>query len=410
MANVSSSNGLENRPKLRFPGFDEPWKTNVFDKIFTFLPNNTLSRADLASCGDVLNVHYGDILIKYGSILDVESNKIPYIATGKENKKQCYLSDGDIIIADTAEDETVGKCTEIINIRDAKIEAGLHTIPCHPQTAYAPMYLGYYMNSPHYHKQLVPLMQGVKVLSVSKSNIGNTLISAPVSYSEQEKIVKMLYLLDIRMYKQQEIIETLKKYKRGLLSYYFSPTHMVHLGNVESYNFADIAYRRTEKYDPRSGKDSLCIELEHIEQETGRILGSTSAINQNSIKNVCRKNDVLFGKLRPYLRKYALVKQKCVCSSEIWTLVPKKTVLPQFLFYLVQSEEFIKVANISSGTKMPRAEWSNVEKATFYIPSTDVQQKIILQLEGIDALIMSNDKIRSQLNNLKRGLLQQLFI
>lgn len=185
---------------------------------------------------------------------------------------------------------------------------------------------------------------------------------------------------------------------------------MVHLGNVESYKFADIAYRRTEKYDPRSGKDSLCIELEHIEQETGRILGSTSAINQNSIKNVCRKNDVLFGKLRPYLRKYALVKQKCVCSSEIWTLVPKKTVLPQFLFYLVQSEEFIKVANISSGTKMPRAEWSNVEKATFYIPSTDVQQKIILQLEGIDALIMSNDKIRSQLNNLKRGLLQQLFI
>ena len=230
------------------------------------------------------------------------------------------------------------------------------------------------------------------------------------SVNEQVKISNLFDILNKRIQKQRSLVEALKKYKRGLLSYYFSPTHMVYLGNVESYNFADIAYRRTEKYDPRSGKDSLCIELEHIEQETGRILGSTSAINQNSIKNVCRKNDVLFGKLRPYLRKYALVKQKCVCSSEIWTLVPKKTVLPQFLFYLVQSEEFIKVANISSGTKMPRAEWSNVEKATFYIPSTDVQQKIILQLEGIDALIMNNDKIRSQLNNLKRGLLQQLFI
>ena len=230
------------------------------------------------------------------------------------------------------------------------------------------------------------------------------------SIQEQDKIADMICILDKRIALQEQLVKALKKYKRGLLSYYFSPTHMVHLGNVESYNFADIAYRRTEKYAPRSGKDSLCIELEHIEQETGRILGSTSAINQNSIKNVCRKNDVLFGKLRPYLRKYALVKQKCVCSSEIWTLVPKKTVLPQFLFYLVQSEEFIKVANISSGTKMPRAEWSNVEKATFYIPSTDVQQKIILQLKGIDALIMSNDKIRSQLNSLKRGLLQQLFI
>lgn len=170
---------------------------------------------------------------------------------------------------------------------------------------------------------------------------------------------------------------------------------MMHLGNVESYTFADIAYRRTEKYDPRSGKNSLCIELEHIEQETGRILGSTSATKQNSIKNVCRKDDVLFGKLRPYLRKYALVEQECVCSSEIWALVPKKTVLPQFLFYLVQSEEFIKVANISSGTKMPRAEWSNVEKAVFYIPPADVQQEIISQLEGIDVLIVDNDKIHA---------------
>ena len=125
---------------------------------------------------------------------------------------------------------------------------------------------------------------------------------------------------------------------------------------------------------------------------------------------MCRKDDVLFGKLRPYLRKYALVKQECVCSSEIWSLVPKKIVLPQFLFYLVQSEEFIKVANISSGTKMPRAEWTNVEKATFYIPSNDIQQEIILQLEGINALIISNDKVYAQLKELKRGLLQQLFI
>lgn len=163
-----------------------------------------------------MNVHYGDVLIKYGSILDAESDEIPYIAAGKESKKQCYLNDGDVIIADTAEDETVGKCTEITNTKNAKIEAGLHTIPCHPRIAYAPMFLGYYMNSPYYHKQLIPLMQGVKVLSVSKSNIGNTLISAPASYPEQEKIVELLHLLDCRMRKQQEVIDNLKKYKRGV--------------------------------------------------------------------------------------------------------------------------------------------------------------------------------------------------
>ena len=248
------------------------------------------------------------------------------------------------------------------------------------------------------------------LLNVPTDDFFDTKHYLPQNEDEQRKIADFLIALEHRIEAQHSLVDNLKKYKRGLLSYYFSPKHMVHLGNVENYSFADLAYRRTEKYDPRSGKDNLCIELEHIEQETGRILGSTSAVNQNSIKNVCRKDDVLFGKLRPYLRKYALVKQECVCSSEIWALVPKKTVLPQFLFYLVQSEEFIKVANISSGTKMPRAEWSNVEKAVFYIPSAVVQQEIILQLEGIDTLIANNDKIFAQLNKLKRGLLQQLFI
>ena len=409
MANVSSSNGLEKRPKLRFPGFDKPWKTNIFDEIFSLLPNNTLSRADLASCGDVLNVHYGDVLIKYGSILDVESDEIPYIAAGKESKKQCYLSDGDVIIADTAEDETVGKCTEITNTKNAKIEAGLHTIPCHPRIAYAPMFLGYYMNSPYYHKQLIPLMQGVKVLSVSKSNIGNTLISAPASYPEQEKIVDLLHLLDCRMRKQQEVIDNLKKYKRGLLSAVFSQNVSM-FSTADFYAFSELAVRRSEKYDPKCNAHAVCIELEHIEQETGRIIGSTCADYQNSIKTVCKPGDVMFGKLRPYLRKYAFVQKECVCSSEIWSLIPTDIVIPKYLFYLIQSEAFMKAANVSSGTKMPRAEWSTIAKSGYPIPSKDDQQATVDILETTDRIIVSHVASYDRLIEYKKGLLQRLFI
>ena len=158
------------------------------------------------------NIHYGDILIKYSSIIDVESDDIPFIAHGKESKRTTYLRDGDVIIADTAEDETVGKCCEIININDAKVESGLHTMPCRPLVSFVPMFLGYYMNSQYYHKQLFPLMQGVKVLSISKSNIGKTQLSAPSSHFEQKKIVGMLHLIDRRISKQQQIIEVLKSF------------------------------------------------------------------------------------------------------------------------------------------------------------------------------------------------------
>ena len=75
------------------------------------VPNNTLSRAELSyDEGTVLNVHYGDVLIKYGSVLDVQKYDIPRIPHRcREDFNGALLQDGDVIIADTAEDETTGK-------------------------------------------------------------------------------------------------------------------------------------------------------------------------------------------------------------------------------------------------------------------------------------------------------------
>ena len=362
------------------------------------------------SKGNVQNIHYGDVLIKYGSIIDVESDDIPSIAQGKESKGTPYLRDGDVIIADTAEDEAVGKCCEIINVNDAKVESGLHTIPCRPLASFVPMFLGYYMNSQYYHKQLFPLMQGVKVLSISKSNIGKTHFSVPSSHFEQKKIVEMLHLIDLRISKQQHIIEVLKKYKRGVLSVAFDKHGSICSWETTPYPFAVLASRRSEKYDPRSGEQMPCVELEHIEQETGRIIGSIPSTQQSSIKGVCKSGDTLFGKLRPYLRKYAFVKKDMVCSSEIWSLVPSEVIIPEYLFYLVQTDEFIKTANISSGTKMPRAEWSNIEKSVFSVPSKEVQAQIVQTLRELDSRILDAIDMLDGLQFLKRGLMQQIFI
>ena len=172
-----------------------------------------------------MDIHYGDVLIKYGSILDATDNTIPHIISGHESTNYDYLQDGDIIVADTAEDETVGKTIELLNISGRKIEAGLHTVPCRPLFPFASMYLGYYMNTSHYHKQLIPLMQGIKVLSISKGNISKTEISSPQTIAEQEKISRFLYLLDQRATAQSKIIDALKKYKRGVVRSLLSPEH-----------------------------------------------------------------------------------------------------------------------------------------------------------------------------------------
>ena len=201
-----------------------------------------------------------------------------------------------------------------------------------------------------------------------------------------------------------------QKYKRGVLSVAFGKYGSICSWQTTPYPFAELASRRSEKYDPRSGEQMPCVELEHIEQETGRIIGSIPSTQQNSIKGVCKSGDTLFGKLRPYLRKYAFVKKDMVCSSEIWSLVPSETIIPEYLFYLVQTDEFIKIANISSGTKMPRAEWSNIEKSVFSVPNKEVQAQIVQTLRGLDSRMLDAIDMLGELQLMKEGLLQQLFI
>lgn len=157
----------------------------------TLLQNNTLSRADLSDCdGGAQDIHYGDVLINFDECIDVTKVILPHIKNQSViNKfKNSYLQNGDVIIADTAEDETVGKCTEIQGIQDHVVLSGLHTIPIRPIKEFSPGYLGFYLNSHAYHDQLIPLMQGIKVTSISKSALKDTMITFPSDIKEQKQI------------------------------------------------------------------------------------------------------------------------------------------------------------------------------------------------------------------------------
>lgn len=167
------------------------WEQRAFSKTFSMLPNNTLSRAELDyEQGFAKNVHYGDVLIKFGECLDISCEVLPLIADAKkaEKYKSSALQTGDVVFADTAEDETVGKCSEIIGLQGETVVSGLHTIPCRPLLPFASGYLGYYMNSDSFHHQLLPLMQGIKVTSISKSALQTTEVIYPGNDKEQEKI------------------------------------------------------------------------------------------------------------------------------------------------------------------------------------------------------------------------------
>ena len=228
---------------------------------------------------------------------------------------------------------------------------------------------------------------------------------------EQDKIAFFLSLIEKRLAAQEQLVDALKKYKRGLLQAIFS--REVHLENSTCWErrlFSEIASLNKGKYSPKQDEVLPCIELEHLEQQTGQIIDYANSNEQNSVKSVFHKGDVLFGKLRPYLRKFALPEYDGVCSSEIWVFHPEHDINSTFLFYLIQSESFIAAANISSGTKMPLAEWSKVSNESFFIPELSEQKRIADLFGSIDKRIVNASRSANEMQSLKQGLLQQLFI
>ena len=210
-------------PEIRFAGFTDPWEQRKLGEELGFLRNNTLSRAELSdSEGTVFDIHYGDVLIKYGSVLDAEKADVPKIANDAvANRQTCdCLQDGDVIIADTAEDSAVGKCTELCNSAGKKVFSGLHTMPLRPMRKYASGYLGHYLNSPAFHDQLLPLMQGIKVISVSRSAMEDMTMSVP-SVAEQASIGAFFDRLDSLITLHQRKLELLRNIKKSMLDKMF---------------------------------------------------------------------------------------------------------------------------------------------------------------------------------------------
>ena len=223
--------------EVRFKGCEGEWEAKRLGDAFSMsVSTNTLSRACLTEEGTVRNVHYGDILTKLKSVTNVNSEELPYVADNDfKTSTKNLLQDGDVVMADTAEDamvgkvnifiqkvvhHLVGKVTEIRNVGCAQVVAGLHTVILRPLDDFGAGYLGYYLNSDAFHLGLLRIMQGVKVLSINKSFLADYSLLFP-SLHEQRKIGAYFRSLDALISARQEEVGKMKDLKKALLDRMF---------------------------------------------------------------------------------------------------------------------------------------------------------------------------------------------
>lgn len=164
-----------------------------------------------------------------------------------------------------------------------------------------------------------------------------------------------------------------------------------------------------ERKSKSSSNNSLPrVEYEDIIPEIGKL--NKDINSKSSIKKgiYFERDDVLFGKLRPYLKNYLNPQFEGIAVGDFWIL-NNKSGDNSFLFYYIQIPQFQYIANTSIGTKMPRSDWNLVSGSKFIYPSNNEQEKIGSLFRKIDDLIEIQEGKVSKMEDFKKSMLQKMF-
>lgn len=181
--------------------------------------------------------------------------------------------------------------------------------------------------------------------------------------------------------------------------------------NWETKRLGEFVSVRNEKVLPSDvAPETPCVELNHIVQDKGRLLQFSTAQQSKSLKYRFYSGDVLFGRLRPYLRKYWLSDRDGICTTEIWPFVTDPLKADNVFFLaIIQCDQFIKAASISYGTHMPRADWSIIKNLEICLPKVREQRIIAGILSDVDGLLDALDASIAKKRDIKQAAMQQLL-
>ncbi|MBR0055205.1 MAG: restriction endonuclease subunit S [Bacteroidales bacterium] len=393
------------------------WRKVRFDQFFDMLPTNTLSRDKLNNQqGEYQNIHYGDVLIKYPFCLDCNNAEIPYINDGvKFNMAE--VRDGDVIFADTAEDDTVGKCVEVLNVGDRKIVSGLHTYFCRPRHEMALGYLGYYLNSNHFHNQLLPYIAGSKVSSVNRTSIARTFISYPADLSAQRRIASILASADKVIAATQKTIAKYKQIKQGMMEELFNEQctmnnvqwRKVRLGEVIDDSYAGGTPNRSRS-DYFGGDIPWVSSGEVNNPEIHSTIENITieGLNNSSAKWI-PENSILVALYGATAGQVSMLRIKATSNQAVLAVIPNAEIADtKFLFYqIVYNKD--NLLYLAQGSGQPNLSKNLVDRLEISIPDLSEQRRIASILSGIDGKIAAEEKVLEKYEKVKKGLMERML-
>lgn len=278
-------------------------------------------------------------------------------------------------------------------------------------------YLGYLLQSEGFVGDVVANSVGVSYPAINASVLA-ALPAVQPGIEEQQIIARFLDYktaqIDALISKKEMLLGKLAEKRTALISHAvtkgFNPNAKLKDSGVEWLGQVPVHWvvKRlkfsvslvNEKAEAQEA-DFEYMGLEHIESWSGRRIDDENA-NSDGIAAHFLPNDILFGKLRPYLAKVYLAKHEGLVSTEALVIRPSGWVHPTYLRYYMASQEFIRTVDSSTyGSKMPRASWDFIGNLPMLLPDYQEQKSIALSLDNeIARLDLQVGKVNSVIEKL----------
>ena len=402
MANVSSSNGLEKRPKLRFPGFDEPWHGKPFGDLIQEYSDRTQTEDEDTLLSAAIE----------GMFLNSELFGHQRGASNKGYKKIKY---GTMVLS--TQNLHLGNANVNLRFKNGMVSPAYKTYDI---TGCSIELLAHWIKSDaakHFFYNATTVGA-----SMCRRNVEwKTLYEQPLflpSPDEQDKIASFLSFLTQRIDAQQKYVATLKKYKRGLQNrFFFKRSHLSpKASEIDSHDVEPLG--SVVHINPKTGslpEAFIYIDLECVESG---VLNSKKLISRNSApsraQRLLEEGDLLYQMVRPYQKNnYYFQKgfEYPTVASTGYAQIRCSEMDTQFIYEQLSSDYFAREAMLrSTGTGYPAINADDLAEIPIWVPPLNQQEKIGAALSFLGEKIEVHQKLLSALCSVKSSLLQQLFI
>ena len=420
MANLSSSNGLEKRPKLRFPGFDEPWKETTLSALFS---KSTQKNAD----GHITNVICNSAklgLIPQRKYFDKD------IANSDNTSGYYIIRQNDFVYNPRkSSDAPYGPISSYKYAEDG-IVSPLY-LCFHAKDEINPLYYEWYFRSSAWHRYIY--MSGDSGARHDRVSIkDDTFFAMPInlpSEQEQSKIASFLQSLDERIAAQEKLVASLKKYKRGSLSALFPKKREI----TPQYRFAGFTKPWEQRklgdmgstFNGLSGKtkddfghgEAKFITYMNVFSNPIADLTMTESIEIDKKQKTVKAGDVFFTTSSETPDEVGMSSvmpedaDNIYLNSFCFGYRPTEKFNLNYLAYVLRADSFRKeMTFLAQGISRYNISKNKVMEVCIPVPTIEEQTKVGRYFRNLDHLITLHQHKYDILLSLKNALLQQMFI